>query len=108
MSNQEHRVSIDNGKYTFVIPDDDCRWTVFRDGDVVPWQGPHWQAFNAVQAMMFELDAARVVVAAARAALKIRCEGLMPSGAVEQALERHDRLVSSNDGPSEWATSPGL
>lgn len=103
MSKQGHRVSVDNGKYTFVIPANDYHFSVLRYGE--PWHSPQTEA--AIEAMMCELDAARVVVAAAREAIKNRCEGLMPSGAIEQALERHDRLVSSNDGPSEWATSPG-
>jgi hypothetical protein len=102
VSHQEHRVSVDNGKYTFVVPAGDFRVSILRNGE--PWHGPQAEACTALCAIMAELDA-RVVVAEARLSLEYRSEGLMPSGGLERALERHGRLVGDIEPPSEWATS---
>lgn len=103
MANQEHRVSVDGGKYTFVIAEGDHRVAILRNGS--PWHPPQAKACNALGVIMRELDAARVVVAEARASLKYRSEGSMPSGGLERAIERHDRLVGDVELPSSWATS---
>lgn len=94
MSN--HTVRVDSGKYTFVIDSPTTEVIILRHGE--PWhrQG---DAFNALHSIMCELDAARVVLAAARS-LEKRGEAPM---ALTQALRLHDALVSDSEHPSEWA-----
>lgn len=82
-------VRVCGGKYTFV-----CRGSsivIDRHGE--PWHQQQ-EAFNAIASMMRELDAARVVLEAAREA----------SGNVRlsDALKRHASLVDDNEKPSEW------
>lgn len=106
---QEHRVSVSNGKYTFVIPADDYRVSILRHGE--PWHGPQGEASNALHAIMCELDAARVVVQAARemvTAVRAKRDSgeefdprYFPLALVE-ALALHDRLCDDNEKPSEW------
>ncbi|HVY79852.1 MAG TPA: hypothetical protein VG994_02630 [Steroidobacteraceae bacterium] len=83
------RVRTDNGKYTF-----DKRNAVIdilRHGE--PWaQNVH--NFNAIHSLMAELDAARVVIAAARQS---------QDPAVQAALRQHAALVDDREPPSEWA-----
>jgi len=106
----EHRVSVDNGKYTFVVPADDYRVSILRYGD--PWHGPQGEASNALHAIMYELDAARVVVQAAReladhmARMPIAAlQELSKSDAfvgITRAVALHDRLCDDRQPPSEW------
>lgn len=86
-----HIVRVDGGKYTFV-----CRGPVvevLRYGE--PW---HRQAdaTNALTSMMAELDAARVVVQAAR---DMGDEAPME---IKDALTKHGALVSDLEPPSWW------
>lgn len=91
---QEHTVRVDNGKYTFrkaglaieVDRHDRRGWVTLHDGT------------NALSSMMSELDAARVVIAAARSLVK---RGEAPPALVN-ALELHGRLVDDREHPSEW------
>lgn len=111
MTKSEHRVSVDNGKYTFVVPADDYRVSILRYGE--PWHGPQSEASNALHTIMYELDAARVVVQAARATVEA-VRARRASGeefdpryfplALADALAIHDRLTSDREPPSAWAT----
>lgn len=108
MSKQEHRVSVDNGKYTFVVPADDYRVGILRYGE--PWHGPQGEASNALHAIMCELDAARVVLEAARNTLAIneangRADFVRP---LARALRVHDSLTGDRTPPSPWARSECL
>jgi len=96
----EHRVKVDNGKYTFVAAHDGSGVSILRHDK--PWHGPQNAASNALIAIMCELDAARVVVAQARQTLLYATEGLAPSQGLRQAIDRHDRLVGDDEPPSEW------
>lgn len=98
MSKQDHRVSVDSGKYTFVIPADDWSISILRYGE--PWHGPQGEASNALHAMMYELDAARVVVQAAREC--IGDLGALCPGSIRNAMNLHDSLVSDRTPPSAW------
>lgn len=99
MGKQEHRVSVDNGKYTFIVPADDYRVSILRYGD--PWHGPQSEASNALHAAMAELDAARVIVQAVRDAEKWPCDPRMHARLMD-ALALHDRLCDDREPPSAW------
>jgi hypothetical protein len=93
------RVRVSNGKYAFRI-DAAPILTIERNGEVWHQQG---MAFNAIHSMMCELDAARVVVTAARRLVE-QCERggyPMPNG-LKSALERHASLVDDRELPSDW------
>lgn len=98
MGKQEIRVSVDSGKYTFVIPADDYRVSILRYGE--PWHGPQSEASNALFSMMAELDAARVVLQAARQAVNVPT--LRRKEFLQEALALHDRLVDDREPPSAW------
>jgi hypothetical protein len=98
MPKQELRVFVNNGKYTFVIPSDDYRVSILRYG--APWHGPQGEATSALRSIMAELDAARVVVKAARdAASKL---GQLCPTVIHEAVALHDRLVDDHEPPSAW------
>lgn len=107
---KEHCVSVDNNKYTFVSKDG--RISILRYGK--PWIEHHeLQGPNALYSIMCELDAARVVLQAARN-LADRFE-MMPLPMINtlvaydepvmlvRVLAQHDRLVTDHTPPSEWA-----
>ena len=91
-----HRVCVDSGKYTFVLPEGTNRVEIFRHNE--PWHAQE-KAFNALHSMMCELDAARVVVATAR---EFPGDGAM----ILRALRAHDALVDDHEPPSRWTGSP--
>lgn len=107
----EHSVKVDNGKYMFCHRDG-WQMDVLRHGE--PWVR-NLDAPKAVASMMAELDAARVVLGAARALAK--CMETMPMELASQlakyadvvglvrALNRHSGLVDDNEPPSAW-TAP--
>jgi hypothetical protein len=96
---QEIRVSVSNGKYTFVKPKDYHKVHILRYDE--PWVHD-LNGSNALLSMMFELDAARVVLAAVRANVKqINGTDAYPAWAVD-ALALHDRLVDDHQPPSDW------
>lgn len=99
------RVRVDNGKYTFITGDHltGAAVDVLRDGE--PWLTLH-DGSKALRALMAELDAARVVVEAARLAVRYEHDGgdsLAAMVIVKAALEKHAALVDDNEPPSEWA-----
>lgn len=90
----EHRVRVSGGKYTFVQK---AYWVeIERYGE--SWHKQH-EASNALTSAMAELDAARVVLAAARS-LEKRGDAPME---LRQALRLHEALVDDSEHPSEWA-----
>lgn len=100
----EHRVSVDGGKYTFVIPENDYKFRILRHGE--EQYGPIGEASKAVHSMMCELDAARVVLQAVKDGLTY---GKYDSGnalkfvmKMEKSIERHNALVGESMPPSEW------
>src|SRR5678815_795677 len=97
----KHIIKVDNGKYTFVLNDG---WVldVLRHGE--PWV-TNLDAPKAVQSMMAALDAARVVVEAARATVKRYENNVSVPGMLADALDLHDRLVDDRELPSSWAGS---
>lgn len=106
------KIKVHNGKYEFDASE--WRLRVRRYGD--DWM-PDMPGKNAVISMMQELDAARLVVQAVRK-LSDRMETL-PIAVVNwiakhdefvgltRAIAHHDRLVTSHEPPSEWATKEG-
>jgi len=103
MSDPERRVSVDGGKFTFVIPSGDYRVSILRYGE--SWHPPQTEAWTALHSIMAELDAARVVLRAVRTAIAMRNEGEV-IGVLCDALEHHDGLVSDREPPSSWAGMP--
>jgi hypothetical protein len=111
MANQEHRVSVDGGKYTFVIAEGDYRVAILRHGE--PWHPPQAEACNALGAIMCELDAARVVVEAARKLadhmekMPLAELGPLTKGdafvGITRAIALHDSLTGYRTPPSPWA-----
>lgn len=102
MSKVTHTVSVDGGKYKFIA----------RLGYVidVDRHGETWvtglDAPKAVASLMAELDAARVVLAAARRTVDMHHEGIAPIGSLRSALELHGRLVDDREPPSAWCGEP--
>ncbi len=108
---QEHRVSVDNGKYTFVAPAGHYAVSILRYGE--PWHGPQEDASNALHSIMCELDASRVVLQAARRLAdafetapidlleQINKLGDAPVGLV-RAIALHGRLCDDRQTPSTW------
>jgi hypothetical protein len=93
---KDMHVRVSSGKYTFVRVFKTTRIEILRGGETWHEQG---EAFNAIASMMAELDAARVVLDAAR---------LLGEDApieIKRALERHRALVDDCELPSEWAAS---
>ena len=91
------KIRVDNGKYTFVKSFETGTIQILRHGE--PWH-EQGDAFNALVSLMAELDAARVVLDAAR---------LLSDDApieIKRALERHRALVDDREVPSAWA-APG-
>lgn len=97
-----HVVRVDGGKYTFVNRLGEIQ--ILRHGE--PWH-EQTAAGNALASIMAELDAARVVVAAARA---LEADGLesAPIRYLNEALARHDALVGDREPPSDWCGSVPL
>ena len=89
----DHTVKVENGKYTFIVRG--LSIAINRYGE--PWHEQQ-DAFNALHSIVAELDAARVVVEAAR---RLDLIGEAPL-AIRDALQKHSRLVSDNEKPSEW------
>ena len=89
----EHRVSVDNGKYTFVLRPTDSKVDVLRDGK--PWV-TILRPWNALHSALCELDAARVVLEAAFAL------GDDAPLEIKRAIERFRSLVGSSLPPSDW------
>lgn len=94
------KIKTHNGKYEF----DASEWhlKVRRYGD--DWI-PDMPGTNAVISLMQELDAARLVVQAVRGLCAEWRAGAQSR--LEHALAHHDRLVTSHEPPSEWATKEG-
>lgn len=90
------KVRVDNGKFTFAIDNVSHAVVIYRHGEL--WHEQR-DAFNALHSIMCELDAARVVLAAARYLSKM---GMAPLE-LENALRLHSGLVSDMEHPSEWA-----
>lgn len=94
-----HRVKTEGGKYEF---------SILRDGDInILRHGEAWARVatgqHAVRALMMELDAARVVIAAAQRALDLQHKGVAPIEGLQKALQQHDRLVGDDRmPPSAW------
>ena len=90
MEREPHIVRVDNGKYTFVS--DGLTIKILRYGD--PWHEQQ-DAFNALHSIMCQLDAARVIVQAAKSLVD-------PPAVIAHALRLHDALVEDNERPSDW------
>ncbi|HEU4726486.1 MAG TPA: hypothetical protein VFT22_01295 [Kofleriaceae bacterium] len=89
-------MSVDSGKYTFIRREDGTI-DVLRHGE--PWL-QRCMPQGGIQSLMFELDAARVVVQAAREA--VDAPTLRRKEFLQHALAHHDRLVDDRTPPSEW------
>lgn len=93
------KINVANRKYTFVQTRGDLPIVILRHG--WPWISIH-DGTNALSAIMAELDAARVVVEAARNV----CAEMHGDACVilHAALNKHAALVDDNEPPSEWTT----
>lgn len=112
MSRPQHKVSVDNGKYTFVNRNGLIIDLCYGSNNLMVME---YDAPEAIAEMMRELDAARVVVKAARE-LADSFEN-MPLPLAEwlaeykapvrliRALNRHDALTSDRTPPSAWANN---
>lgn len=101
---KDHEVRIEGGKFTFIAPADHPTVRVIDRIEPDPWVYFVDKAL-AVLAMMRALDAARVVVQAARKLVEQHmpqpeeCKVLAPLAA---ALLLHDSLTSDREPPSAW------
>lgn len=101
---REHRISVDNGKYVFVQRGG-FKLDILRHGE--PWV-EDITASKAIGSMMYELDAGRVVLEAARQ--MVAAETANGRGdsvkALARALATHDVCVGPQQpAPTEWARS---
>ena len=88
------KVRVDNGKYTFEKVFKTGVIRILRHGE--PWHEQS-DAGNALASVMAELDAARVVLDAARAL------GEAAPIKIQRALKQHRALVDDREPPSEWS-----
>lgn len=93
----DHTVRVSGGKYTFIVRD--LHIVIDRHGE--QWHAQQ-DAFNALHSIMCELDAARVVLEAARSLAK---NNEAPP-VLYAALMKHRALVDDQEKPSEWAGVP--
>lgn len=108
MTDARHRVKVEGGKYEFVSRGGYVL-DVLRNGE--PFVANATPS-KAIGAMMAELDAARVVLEAARrlatffetmpVALATSLSRYDEFVGVTRALARHDGLVEDLEPPSEW------
>lgn len=91
----DQRVRVDNGKYTFMKVFETTSIKILRHSE--PWYEQQ-DAFNAIVSLMAELDAARVVLDAAR---KL---GDAAPIEIKNALTTHRALVDDQELPTTWAT----
>lgn len=95
-----HTVNVASGKYTLINHGSDIE--MLRYGQ--PWHRQS-EAGNAIASLMYELDAARVVLQAVRGTDKWLGDG-RSHARILSALEHHDRLTDDRDPPSEWCGAP--
>lgn len=88
------KINVDSGKYTFVKNGPVIE--ILRYGE--PWHEQE-TAFNALVSIMSELDAARVVLQAARSL------GDDAPVEIKDAMRHHRSLVGDYQNPSDWAAS---
>lgn len=103
----EHRISVNNGKYTFVVSPTIIR--ILRYGE--PWDHQS-KGQDAIHFPICELDAARVVLQAARNLVNAMEKMPLPLleklakydefVGITRSVDQHVRLVSDNEPPSEW------
>lgn len=86
------RINVENGKYTFVKKG--ITIDVLRHGN--PWISGWSEGFNALMSLLYDLDAARVVLDVAR-----RLGDDAPRE-IKDALEKHRSLVDDREPPSAW------
>lgn len=100
-----HTVRVDSGKYTFVKRLDKTAIEILRHGE--PWHEQS-NAFNALASIMAELDAARVVVTAARSLLSHEPIDVQASRGSTLAIAfiAHRSLVDDREPPSDWCGAP--
>lgn len=93
-----HRVACDGGRYTLT-----CSATgrvgIMRHSQ--PWVY-YVAGASAIACLMAELDAARVVLAAARAVVHPDCPARDIVPRLERAIAEHDALVDDQQEPSAW------
>lgn len=96
----EHRVSVQYGVYTFV--DTGRQINVLRQGQ--PWE-VNLSGSAAILPMMCELDAARVVLKEVRSLVSSGACNESKDGVIwrlRRVLEHHAALCGDNTEPSEW------
>jgi hypothetical protein len=93
------RIHVDGSKYTF-IRHHGYKVDILRGGQ--PWM-QDIEASDAIITMMAYLDAARVVLQAARKTVESKHDGLASIRSLESALELHDRLCDDREMASPWA-----
>lgn len=100
------RVSVENGKYT-MVENLGYKIDILRYGE--PWI-TDITGSKALGTMMSELDAARVVLQAARNWRTAMSGPMHEQADADQALcaalELHDQLVDDREPPSAWAAIP--
>jgi hypothetical protein len=86
-----NRINVENGKYTFVKHDQFIE--ILRHGE--QWHKQSF-AYAALVGIMAELDAARVVLRAAREL------GDDTPSEIKNALDQHGKLIGDRELPSKW------
>lgn len=96
------RIKVDNGKYEFV--QQGSKIDILRNGQ--PWIR-NLDGANAIHSLMADLDAARLVLEAARKCVAGNVgtpyEHLGTIKRLGEALDAHARLVDDTQSPSPWA-----
>jgi hypothetical protein len=89
------KIKVDSGKYEFSNENAGSIISIARHGE--PWLVLS-SGIKALISLMCELDAARVVLQAARDL------GENAPAEIKDALKRHQRLVSDQEKPSDWSS----
>lgn len=104
MSRPQHKISVNNGKYTFVNRNG-LVIDLLHHGDLMVTE---YGALEAIAEMMRELDAARVVVKAVRDLAESPGDApfqLVDTYRLIRALNHHDALTSDRTPPGEWVNN---
>jgi len=97
-----HRINVENGKYTFNF---DGTKTLYVFSDGAPLVTVSDMPPNAIGSIMAELDAARVVLQAARsipAADSSPSEIIAFFDRMRDAVTKHNHLCDDRELPSDW------
>lgn len=101
----DRRIRVGNGMFT-VVYHEACSFSVVVND--VPGMARGDASMNAklmskaIESLIAELDAARLVIDSARLAVAMQTEGLSPTATLRSSLDKYERLVGDYEPPSSF------